>query len=88
MDDRYKVATEVAMDYIDNAIYEGAYVISWRSISAAVWDAQAASPKGWVHVRDVVQAYLNEGSLVRTANKRVEEYRVDIGAWLAGQNAN
>jgi hypothetical protein len=73
---------EAAMDYIDNAIYEGALTISWKDIKAAVENAPVRNPKNWMRIRDVVADFKYDGSLVRTADVRVEEYAVGIQAWL------
>lgn len=58
--------TEATMDWIDNAIYDGAMTISWYDII-----------EGGV---ELLQSYIDDGSLVASGTEHV--YVVGIEAWL------
>ena len=71
-------AQEAAFDYIDNAVYDGATKISWSQIRDAVCMGSVGYPKNWMSIRAVLDTYMDDGSLVRTADLTVEEYNVDL----------
>jgi hypothetical protein len=68
-------AQKATFDFIDSKVEGEAITLSWDEILVAI-RSQKFRIRNWMAVRNVLQVYLNEGTLVRTSDLTVEVYEI------------